>query len=314
MSIFKKPNELQVNSTVKMLIYGQPGIGKSTLALSAPSPVLLDFDGGVSRVNKAFQCDTLQVQSWDEVIQAMEELKGNTPYKTIVIDTAGKMLDYMAAYIIKNNSKMKKYDGSLSLQGYGARKQMFIDFVNKCSMMGKHLIFIAHEKEDKDGDTRIVRPDMSGSSLGDLIKELDLVGYMQAVGNERSIFWTPEERFYAKNTCALPQWQKIPVVVGKDGAVSGRNEFLTEVFNSYHNYLEQQATIGNSYNDLMAQVTEEVNGIDGAESANLVVERVLGYEHIWDSKARAGKMIAAKCAELGLKLNTATKKYELQSA
>ena len=55
MSLFKKPNELETNSTIKMLIYGQPGMGKSTLALSAPDPVMFDFDGGVNRVNKDFQ-------------------------------------------------------------------------------------------------------------------------------------------------------------------------------------------------------------------------------------------------------------------
>ena len=47
MSIFKKPSELTYNSTIKALVYGQPGLGKSTLALSTPNPVLFDFDGGV---------------------------------------------------------------------------------------------------------------------------------------------------------------------------------------------------------------------------------------------------------------------------
>ena len=59
MSLFKQPSELEVSTTIKALIYGQPGLGKSTLGLSTPSPVLLDFDGGVKRVNGAFQCPTL---------------------------------------------------------------------------------------------------------------------------------------------------------------------------------------------------------------------------------------------------------------
>lgn len=33
-----------------MILYGSPGVGKTTLALSAPNPVLLDFDRGISRV------------------------------------------------------------------------------------------------------------------------------------------------------------------------------------------------------------------------------------------------------------------------
>ena len=36
--------------TFSAIIYGSPGIGKTTLACSAPKPLLIDFDRGVSRV------------------------------------------------------------------------------------------------------------------------------------------------------------------------------------------------------------------------------------------------------------------------
>ena len=50
MGLIKKPNELTVKNALSALIYGQPGMGKTTLALSSPQPLLLDFDGGVHRV------------------------------------------------------------------------------------------------------------------------------------------------------------------------------------------------------------------------------------------------------------------------
>ena len=37
MSLIKKSNELVIPTTVKMMIYGQAGMGKSTVALSAPN-------------------------------------------------------------------------------------------------------------------------------------------------------------------------------------------------------------------------------------------------------------------------------------
>ena len=37
MSLIKKSNELVIPSTVKMMIYGQAGMGKTTVALSAPN-------------------------------------------------------------------------------------------------------------------------------------------------------------------------------------------------------------------------------------------------------------------------------------
>ena len=308
MSLFKKPNELQVNYTIKMLIYGNPGIGKSTLALSAPNPVLFDFDGGVHRVNGAFQCPTLQVKSWDEVLQALDE--DLSEFGTIVIDTVGKMLDYMSAYIIKNDSKMAMRDGSLSLKGYGARKTMFVNFISKCSMLGKHIVFVAHEKEEKDGEMRIVRPEIGGSSAGDLMKELDLVGYMQAIGTERHVFWSPQEKFYAKNTCNLPQAHKVTTTIDANGNIIDQNNFLTQIFDNYKGYLDKQAELNDEYIALMDVIKESVDCIEDAKSANEVAEKVKSFSHIWDSKLRGGMLINEKCKSLGLKLNKLTKQYE----
>lgn len=308
MSVFKKPNELKINSTIKMLIYGNPGIGKSTLALSAPSPVLFDFDGGVHRVNGAFQCPTLQVNSWDEVLEGLGE--DLSEFDTIVIDTVGKMLDYMSSYIIKNDPKMAMRDGSLSLKGYGARKNMFINFISKCSMLGKHVVFVAHEKEEKDGEMRIVRPEIGGSSAGDLMKELDLVGYMQAVGTERHIFWSPQEKFYAKNTCNLPQANKVPTTIDASGNIIAQNNFLTLIFDSYRGYLDKQSALNDEYTALMDVIKENVEMVDDVESANQAAETIKSLTHIWDSKLRGGLLLNDKCKSLGFKFNKLTKLYE----
>lgn len=129
----------------------------TTLALSAPNPVLFDYDGGIHRVNAAHRVPTVQITSWDETNQVLssEEIK---EFSTIVIDTAGKMLSFMDKAIMAANPKMKKADGTLSLQGYGVRKNMFINFVNQVTLMGKSVIFVAHEREEKVGDeNRYVR-------------------------------------------------------------------------------------------------------------------------------------------------------------
>lgn len=311
MSMFKKPSELAYNSTIKALVYGQPGLGKSTLALSTPDPVLFDFDGGIQRVNGAFQCPTLQVQNWTEVLQALQELeKEPNDFKTIVIDTAGKMLDYMSTYIIQQDNRLGKRDGSLTLQGFGARKIMFINFLKRVSMMGKHVIFVAHEREEKDGDIRIVRPEIGGSSAGDLIKELDLVGYMQAIGNKRTISWTPQEKFYAKNTCNLPPMQEIPVIIDAQGKIIGHNDFMSNIFENYDKYLKQESSTRKEYDELISEIEVEVACISDAEQANSYVLSMKDKKQIWDSNAHAKSLITDRCKELGLKFNKTTKKYE----
>lgn len=75
MSLIKKSNELVIPSTVNMMIHGQADMGKTTVALSAPKPLLLDFDNGVKRVNMAHLdgIDIVQVSSWQDVQQVLQE-------------------------------------------------------------------------------------------------------------------------------------------------------------------------------------------------------------------------------------------------
>ena len=312
MGIFKKPSDLKVTNTIKALIYGEPGIGKSTLALSAPVPVMLDFDGGVQRVNGAFQCPTLQVENWKQVEEALKEIRENAiPCQTIVIDTAGKMLDYMSAYIISNNSRYGKADGSLTLQGYGARKMMFINFLKQVTIMGKHVVFVAHEREDKDNDVWKVRPEIGGSSAGDLIKELDLVGYMSAVGKDRTVSWTPQEKFYAKNTCNLPPVHKVANIIDENGAIIGENNFLTLVFGNYEAYLRQTVERRKKYDNLLTSFGKGIADVKDEETANKVYEKIESYgSHIWDSKLRVEQMLMEKGASIGLQFNAIDNKYE----
>lgn len=308
MGLIKKPNELQVKSTLSALIYGQPGMGKTTLALSAPHPLLLDFDGGVHRVNAAHRVDTVQITKWEEVDEVMHD-PDIAGYQTIVIDTAGKMLSFMDKYIMQNNPKMKKADGTLSLQGYGVRKNMFINFVNQVSLMGKSVIFVAHEREEKNGDEKQIRPEIGGSSAGDLIKELDLVGYMEAIGKKRTISFNPCEKFYGKNTCNLPGRMEIPTIINEQGAPTGSNDFMSKIIESYSNYQAKQTELSSEYEDLMEVIKAQIETVVDAETANEVTKSLANMQHIFDSKLQAGQLLNKRCKELGLKFDKIKKEY-----
>lgn len=309
MGLIKKPNELTVKANLSAMIYGQPGMGKTTLALSAPTPLLLDFDGGVHRVNAAHRVDTVQITKWEEVNEVLSSPEAAN-YATYVIDTAGKMLSFMDVYIMQNNPKLRKSDGTLSLQGYGVRKNMFIDFVKRITIMGKSVIFVAHEREEKVGDEKQIRPEIGGSSAGDLIKELDLVGYMEAIGKKRTISFNPCEKFYGKNTCNLPERLEIPTIIDTNGTPIGANNFMTKIIESYSTYQAKQAELSSEYEALMDVIKENIEMVTDVASANEVAASIASMQHIFDSKLRAGMMLNDKCKSLGLKFNKLSKKYE----
>jgi hypothetical protein len=304
MTLIRKPSEIKAPESVKVLIYGQPGIGKTTLGVSAPQTLLLDFDGGVHRLNPIHVTDTVQIASWEDCIGVLKE--DLTAYKTIVIDTAGKLLDFMTAYIIKGDAKMGRKDGALTLQGYGVRKTMFINFVKQVSVMGKHLVFVAHEREERDGDNKIIRPEIGGSSAGDLIKEIDLVGYMEASGKKRTISFDPCEKFYGKNTCNLDAVIEIP-------EATINNNFLSMIISTYSESLEKRKEIAENYTELMEVIGEKVSCCESAEDLNDATKEIMRFQHIWDSKTQASYMIRSRSQELGLIINKASKQYEKAS-
>ena len=310
MGMIKRPSELSVKDTLSVLIYGQPGIGKTTFGVSAPDAVLFDYDGGVQRINGAHQVPTLQPTSWEDTNLALQEIQNEMPeIKTIVIDTVGKMLDYMSAYIIKSDPKMAMRDGSLSLKGYGVRKQMFVNFIKQLALMGKNVVFIAHEREERRGEETFKRPEIGGSSANDLIKELDLVGYMYAVGKERVITFDPAEYYYAKNTCNLPAAIKLPVVVDESGKGSSNVAFSNIVAQHKVAQEKRQDTTAR-YEMLLGLIDETMSAVEDVDSLNEAMAKLFAMEQIYDSFLRAQRAVANKGKELGLTYNKIAKRYE----
>ena len=310
MGMIKRPSELSVKATLSVLIYGQPGIGKTTFGVSAPDAVLFDYDGGVQRINGAHQVPTLQPTSWEDTNIALQEIQNEMPEtKTIVIDTVGKMLDYMSAYIIKTDPKMAMRDGSLSLKGYGVRKQMFVNFIKQLALMGKNVVFIAHEREERRGEETFKRPEIGGSSANDLIKELDLVGYMYAVGKERVITFDPAEYYYAKNTCNLPAAIKLPVVVDESGKGMS-NVAFSNIVAQYKVAQEKRQDTTARYEMLLGLIEETMSAVVDVESLNEAMVKLFAMEQIYDSFLRVQRAVANKGKELGFTYNKIAKRYE----
>ena len=310
MSLIKKPSELEVKKTLTALIYGQPGAGKSTLACSAPSPVMFDFDGGATRINGAHQVPTVQVKKWEEVELALEEVKQTTEFQTLIIDTVGKMMMYLEDYIKRTNAKMKNYDGSLTLKGYGMRKQMFLNFIKSVSVMGMNIIFVGHEIEQKRGDDTIIRPEIGGSSTNDLMKELDLVGYVETIGQSRTISFDPCDKYYAKNTCNMSGILKLPVLTDKDGNAVGDNCFIKKVIGAYQMRQKHNIEITSQYEELCDLIRNNAQDVVDSTSANEFVAWVKGLKHIMNTKAVAMNELSKKVSALGLVYNKKTSQYE----
>lgn len=311
MGLIKMPSEIEVKPAITVLIYGEPGIGKTTTGCSAPNAVLFDFDGGVQRINGAHRVPTVQVHSWQEALDALDEVARELPdTQSIIIDTAGKMLDFMSAYIIAGGERgMINKDGTLSLKGYGVRKQMFIDFNFKVTHMGKNVVYIAHEREEKRGEETVKRPEIGGSSANDLIKELDLVGYMRAIGKKRTITFDPDEKWYAKNTCNLPAEINVPTTVDDAGNAIAENNFLCKIIDTYAEVQRKNQESTRAYDALIGKLKTAIAAINSAAMANEFIGKMNEVSHIFNSKIVARRLFSERVAELKLVYDAETKMY-----
>lgn len=304
MSLLTQPSELKHNQPISCLIYGQPGTGKTTLALSADKPVLIDLDRGLYRVEKRFQCPSLQVENYQQILDLLKsgEL---APFNTIVIDTLGKLVDRMGDYVARQNPKFKQGDGTLSMKAWGAIKVQFTALVKQFFNSNKSVIFVAHEKEDKDGDIRFVRPDVSGSSGKDIVKELDLMGYMEMKGNKRTVSFTPNEKYYAKNALNLP-----PVIEVPDTA-SGNTFFQDKIVAAVAEKRRQEAELLADYESLKNIIETKVGEIKDIAGLNEIYGEIRGLQVIWDSQFFANKLLKEKSVELKAKYSKETGKFEV---
>ena len=193
LKIIKESEPIKVEQLV-MVLYGAPGLGKSTLGFSADSPILLDFDKGAYRASN--RKDSVPVSSWGDVASiTAEDLKD---YNSVVVDTAGRALDFLTTDIIKENPKMG-YSGSLTLQGYGALKGLFVSWLKSLKVIGKDVILIAHSSEDKKGDDLIERLDVQGGSKGEIYKSADAMGRLYIDKGQRVLSFSPTDTAFGKN-------------------------------------------------------------------------------------------------------------------
>lgn len=75
------------NKRLKLFVWGDSGVGKTTFALQFPSPVVIDLEGGTDLYGNAFKFDRIKTVDADEAMEAIDWLSTNKHnYKSVIID------------------------------------------------------------------------------------------------------------------------------------------------------------------------------------------------------------------------------------
>ncbi|HTV69284.1 MAG TPA: ATP-binding protein [Rhizobiaceae bacterium] len=281
---------------LNMVIYGPPGLGKSSLAFTAETPLLLDFDNGSHRA--ANRKDTVRVNDWSDVANITAD--DLAPFKTVIVDTAGRALDALTADIIRVNPKHGR-GGALTLQGYGELKSRFVAFLKLLNSFGKDVVLIAHMDEQRNGDDIIERLDVQGGSKGEIYKAADAMGRLVIADGKRWLRFSPTDAAFGKNPGQL---EPLQVPHFSDGGFDG---FLANVIQMTKDRLNELTEDQKAAIEEQAWFREALPKVKDADGINGLIERAKEGGKVCST------MLAGRAKDLGLSFDKKAGAYAAEA-
>lgn len=266
---------------------------------------MFDFDGGAARLRYEDRVDTVQPQNWAEVKEAINEIASANKYKTVVVDTASKMIDLIIEDVCGTAQP--------KIQQWGLINAKFKDFIRNLASLNLNVIFVAQRSETKDGDTTRFVPQFRESNYKDVVCDLDIVGYLESIpikGVEtRVVTFEGTSRNEGKNTGGFEKQYVIPELTK-----GCENDFFTQRFAEFierqHQNNERGAKILSSINDKIGEYETALAECTDAVALNDILSKALEEKPVGNLKIRLSKMISTRSKELNLTLNKKAQKYE----
>ena len=307
--MIRNPNDIRDGEKkIRMLIAGYPGIGKSTLALSAPNPLHIDVDFGIDRIEPRYRKAYIQPRSYDEILEDLTPINVQG-FDTLVFDTGGKLISLMSLWAIKKDAKYGQRDGSLSLKGYGFVGKEFVRLMDYCFYeLQKNIVIVFHATEEKDGDNTRLRIKVEGQTKNNVWEPMDLGGFVEMYGNDRTIGFSNCERYFAKGTRGISGIHKIPALTP-----ASANDFLTKLFADYNaisaKEAEQSAAEQEAYEAAMAEGRAIINAIVDVDTANAAIPHIKAIKYALTAEKELGVELYDKIQACGLFYDKVLKKY-----
>ena len=204
----------------KLIVYGQPGVGKTTFAASARA-VLIDCENGAGVVGELTRTPYLQTRP--QMRQWLVELASSPPdgIAAVAVDTIDWMIQRIVEYVVvdldgKSPSDITNTLGSSHGGYYKAREVVqnivyrdLLPMLNAITDNGAAIILLAHAANTKmtspEGfDLRLAAPDLPHWIAPPFIEWADAVLYASRAGDRRTLLTQATNVILAKNRYSLP--------------------------------------------------------------------------------------------------------------
>jgi len=175
----------EIPSYVKLLLYGQPGAGKTKFCADAPKPCWIDFENSTETLRHWPEYSGIPVKVPDSVLDLFKMVKNlviDPACETIIIDSVTSALDsYMmdkAEDIAKKNSGRDEFVFYEADYKYSTR--VFAKLFDMLVSVPKNVVVIFHEATALDENKKVtsIYPDVTPKLRQNVQRLVNVVGYL----------------------------------------------------------------------------------------------------------------------------------------
>lgn len=181
---------------IKAVVYAGPGSGKTTFGGTCPKPIFASAEGGllsIAHLAPAY-AEIKTLQDLAELLAFLR--KGGHGFESVVIDSITEISEIIKADIEKRTGK------AMQIQDFGTLAKKIRDILRGFRDLDMHVLFIAQEKVEKDGDKiERVMPSLNGKSADEIAYFMDVVGYLtiDPGTQERKVITNPSPKLITKD-------------------------------------------------------------------------------------------------------------------
>lgn len=228
----------KIDRSLRVVIYGPEGIGKSTLASTAPKPLFLDTERGSGHLDVT----RVSVNSFADLKDALETVVGLVKtkafeYESLVLDTADNLWRLCADHVCAQGKKNSIEDFGYG-KGYAMAFDTFRDVLHALDFINRHgvwIVVVSHAMVEKIAPPdaaeyskyciKVSAPTKQAQAAREYLKEwcdcLLFAHYEVTVnseqkravgGAERILSTSSHPAWEAKNRVGLPE--HLPMVAG----------------------------------------------------------------------------------------------------
>lgn len=205
----------------KGIVYGPPGVGKTTFGAGTHKPIIIDCENGAAHM----QCDrTPYLADWDAILPWLEALAYDEhTYGTVVIDSIDWLLRRLEERVAGVNGDPRNMDKTMNRShgGYGNGKQVLRNYVYQYLLptldvivnRGISVVLLAHASRRSittiDGIVmEKSAPEIHPDLMNTMVEWSDFVGAARMDGDSRELVLNETGQLLAKNrygiTAVLP--------------------------------------------------------------------------------------------------------------